>query len=1708
MGDCNWEFKALLNKHGIIERALFQDGIAGVKASDFVDISTSVHIISGRLDGVDQVLDEVILLADANGFSPEHDLRPLPDQVFSDHQSKSSAGFQESSQDSSNSMNFALFGQDEEEEEGVIDGLSFDDIANIEPAAGDQLSPPVSSGRGFGFQSAFDPEQISPLNAIGRIVETELNYGLPFLEDEQGLESASDAGPTGPLSPEIKIGNAVVLEDSTVGFVAIAQPELSDGVLTIVISDIPFGWVLSDDAFDSAGNIIGAGVFDEVAGTWTYTTVAGTDFEGGPQFTPPFDSDVDALDLNFTVTESSAATGRTGTKSVQFNIIVDAVADAPEIVADDGRGVEGSALDVDLSALTGEVVNAAGGALDGSESIVRYEISGVPAGFNVSAGTETASGSGVYVLTPAELAGLTIKPDDPNFSGSIDLVATVFTTDVPTDGESDGTNNDKSASDPFTLTWTPVINPPTITVNNGIDGVVVLEDGTVEVPITASLGANPAVNEFLTVTISGIDPAWGFTGPAGSFNAVGDYVIVLPAGASLDDVLSFSPPADSDIDLSGLIATATATDPDAGISQSVDDGFSIIVDAVADAPDLDVSNASGEEGAVIALNISTNVTDTDGSEAIEVIRISGIPVGSTLTAGSFDTVNNVWLVDPDDLPGLGINVPDGVSGDFTLTVESVAFERNTSGGEPILDNNRASTIETLVLSVDVDDTPVIKNSSIDIDETDLVPTTFVDGVVLANFGDDAPGIFSGNGSFDVGGITSGGETIDVDFDSVSNTYTGTANGAPVFILVINSDGSYTFELQGTVDHPDATAPNDSVEFSFGVTATDSDGDPADGNIFVNILDDGPSVRDELVYAHEGDLAAGNPIIIQDTLRFGFGQDGAGTVKPNGDYIAQYTIGGAGVQLISGGFPVLVEVNAAGDGYVGFAGGEAVFTLVIDAFTGAYTYTQYAAVDHPELEPGGEVLWTTFGVNVTDGDGDIVIAEIMIDIFDSAPDAADDCEELDFSEGVLDGNVIDNDDISADAPNTITNIMFGDISVEVPQDGTYTQIEGKYGLLNINAAGDYSYEPFGDALASKYSFFDGNPSGSDTGGDIKSVETTYDEKDNSFTFEMKVEDIAQGFTVALNNGPNPKGHGGEMALFYFDASGVTPVISVYAYNGKNTQTSWFDGSAENGTQLADKILSSLSSPDVFTISETVDGEGFKVFSFSLDATDLIRHIPVYGPSGEWSGVSFSEEVGIWLHPVLGLETAYDSDGFLTQWDIEGQGWYDVAHKDTDVEKHPHVEDQFKYTLTDGDGDSDTALLKIKTNNDINDQPDAVDDCKDLAYSDCHIIGNVVDNDRLSDDAPNRVTQVRFGTEVVDLPGDGSQVTLNGEFGVLFIDNSGAYKYVAYDGLFDQSCVILNPSPPDVEGIQESFSRDGITVSVANDGDFDIVWLDTHDGSGLGIKNLDPKLNQNPKVWPKGEAFDISFDQLAQVVTLTISELGSNNNKGGYGLDYIVTLENGDKKSFEIEFDPAEIVDGHFRFSIDAHDPLVGGLISSVAINSIDEGAYKGASFLLNNVKAQGPVDLIVRDSFDYVLEDVDGDSDAAILSVKIINDSLVEFGGEGENILDGNSGNALYGGVGADVFVFDSLQTLPSVVLDFSAEQGDKIDFSSLLTEYDPLTEAIGDFVFVTERHGHTEVFVDPEGQGRSGMSQNVLVILEGVTGFDVDNSILSETLNV
>ncbi|WP_337922850.1 hypothetical protein, partial [Vibrio cholerae] len=125
-------------------------------------------------------------------------------------------------------------------------------------------------------------------------------------------------------------------------------------------------------------------------------------------------------------------------------------------------------------------------------------------------------------------------------------------------------------------------------------------------------------------------------------------------------------------------------------------------------------------------------------------------------------------------------------------------------------------------------------------DTDKEPVT-VNGQFQLVQGADTVASFALDSSVNpVQGLTSNGVAVTlsapVDDGHGNLTYTAMAGSATVFILTLNSDGTYSFTLAAPVDH--ALNSND-LTLNFKVIATDFDGDSDSIVLPVKINDDKP-----------------------------------------------------------------------------------------------------------------------------------------------------------------------------------------------------------------------------------------------------------------------------------------------------------------------------------------------------------------------------------------------------------------------------------------------------------------------------------------------------------------------------------------------------------------------------------------------------------------------------------------------------------------------------------------------------------------------------------------------------------------------------------------------------------------------------------------------------------------------------------------------------
>ena len=126
---------------------------------------------------------------------------------------------------------------------------------------------------------------------------------------------------------------------------------------------------------------------------------------------------------------------------------------------------------------------------------------------------------------------------------------------------------------------------------------------------------------------------------------------------------------------------------------------------------IDVVQSTGTEDQPVTLPFTVSLTDTDGSEVLDLVRIEGLPEGFTLAVGAREgSPTGAWVIDRnaattdaflDDLAagtlGLVATPAAGYNGNFTLTITATSREIANGDTEtsaavlvPVLDRTERS----------------------------------------------------------------------------------------------------------------------------------------------------------------------------------------------------------------------------------------------------------------------------------------------------------------------------------------------------------------------------------------------------------------------------------------------------------------------------------------------------------------------------------------------------------------------------------------------------------------------------------------------------------------------------------------------------------------------------------------------------------------------------------------------------------------------------------------------------------------------------------------------------------------------------------------------------------------------------------------------------------------------------------------------------------
>ncbi len=451
-----------------------------------------------------------------------------------------------------------------------------------------------------------------------------------------------------------------------------------------------------------------------------------------------------------------------------------------------------------------------------------------------------------------------------------------------------------------------------------------------------------------------------------------------PIALTLDDqnlLTGSTPSAMQPVSSTGQIQFVTGSDPIVTI------GFG------------DTSGLGG--GLTWTRDSATQITGRDGSTLVATLRLVVSGTTATVTA----TLDSNYA-----------HHPDGTADDIAElgSVNVIALDS---------DGDRA--ISSVSLSVS-DDVPTITavapgDGLLTVDESNLSVDATADlgSLFTVAMGADRPGTvtyaFEVSNASGLVDVATGSAIV---LRSLGNVVEGRLAGSPTIVafrLTIAPDGQATLDQLRAVQHADPSNPDDIATLPAQVirliaTATDSDGDQASATINVGAAlafrDDGPAIHvadadtnnvlltthDSLTRGPASDVATANFASTLSIASSSFGADGPGSIAWS--YALALGSSAAFTGLSSDGVPITLALVSGS--VVGSAGGNQVFSVAVNANTGAITLTQFAEIDHglpgsssnyaaQLVELASNLILLRGTATIVDRDGDSASETVAVDL---------------------------------------------------------------------------------------------------------------------------------------------------------------------------------------------------------------------------------------------------------------------------------------------------------------------------------------------------------------------------------------------------------------------------------------------------------------------------------------------------------------------------------------------------------------------------------------------------------------------------------------------------------------------------------------------------------------------------------------------------------
>ena len=371
--------------------------------------------------------------------------------------------------------------------------------------------------------------------------------------------------------------------------------------------------------------------------------------------------------------------------------------------------------------------------------------------------------------------------------------------------------------------------------------------------------------------------------------------------------------------------------------------------------------------------------------------------------------------------------------------------------------------------------------------------------------------------------------------------------------------------------------------------------------------------------------------------------------------------------------------------------------------------------------------------------------------------------------------------------------------------------------------------------------------------------------------------------------------------------------------------------------------------------------------------------------------------------------------------------------------------FGVVARDADGDEAATTITVNV---LDDAPFARPDFCTVFSSQRQFSSNLLTNDTSGQDTAMRVAAITFGGVTTAIAQTGTTIVYT-TYGTLTVSADGSYTYVlngAHSTNFTEELVV---TIADRDG---DLSYSQLQVNIIGDGTRGTAGNDTMYGDDNA--NLIDGLDGHDWLYGKGGNDTIRGGNGWDTID---GGTGNDTVHGGDGNDLLIGSE-GDDTIYGGEGNDDIYGDYGVTETYIGHDALYG--------EGGDDYIYGGAGN-----------------------DHIDGGTGNDIL-----------YGGDGNDVILGQDGNDhiigqvgndwLHGGAGADTFWYLSANEGVDTIKDFNIWQGDKLELSNVITNFDPVSHAITNFVFATQVGGNTYISVNNAGTGAGGAT--TIAVLEGV----------------